>query len=230
MFVLRLIQPGEGTEDTRRRATKEELLAVGEEPNTAEVILKKWIDAHLLTSAHDASRGQILIDVAHEALIRKWDKMQNWMADNREAARLIGNLRQAALEWERSERNPDYLFHGARLIQMEDLLKDHATDLTTLEKQFVEAGISKREKQKRKKEKSRQKELQATLDLAAAKEESRQKQLQAALDLAAANAREAKRSRIIVLVVSLALVLVGYFAYKWNLNQKMVRTQLARNY
>ena len=27
MFTLRLIQPGEGTEDTRRQATKEELLS-----------------------------------------------------------------------------------------------------------------------------------------------------------------------------------------------------------
>ena len=32
MFVLRLVQPGDGTEDTRRRATREELLAVDEHP------------------------------------------------------------------------------------------------------------------------------------------------------------------------------------------------------
>lgn len=64
MFVMRLVQPGEGTEDTRRRAVKEELLAVGGNREAAEAILKKWTDARLLTVMHDPVRRQDMVDAA----------------------------------------------------------------------------------------------------------------------------------------------------------------------
>ncbi len=96
MFVLRLIQPGEGTEDTRRRVTKKELLALGGNPKVAEYILNRWVSARLLTITHDVVRKQDMVDVAHEALIRKWDKITGWMKDNREASRQIGILCQAS--------------------------------------------------------------------------------------------------------------------------------------
>jgi WD40 repeat protein/energy-coupling factor transporter ATP-binding protein EcfA2 len=212
MFVLRLIQPGEGTEDTRRRAAKDELMAVGEDSRVAEGLLTQWVNARLLTINRDSSREQDLVDVAHEALIRKWDKIQVWMAEGREEARLIGILRQAALEWESAHRNPDYLFQGARLIQVEELLKTHAGDLTGLEKEFVNAGIGLREWQIKEGEKKREKELQA------------------ARELAAARAKAVKRSRAVIVVVLFSLILSIYFGVTTSKKEKTIRKQIAMNY
>ncbi|MCP4655977.1 MAG: hypothetical protein GY856_11225, partial [bacterium] len=143
MFVLCLVKAGEGTEDTRRRAVREELLAVGEDPRIAESVLAQWTDARLLTTHGDEARRDQLVDVAHEALIRKWPRLALWMADGREEARMVDVLRQGAKEWQREGRRSDYLFHGARLAQAKELLASHGSDLTELERSFVAAASAR---------------------------------------------------------------------------------------
>jgi hypothetical protein len=131
MFVLRLIQPDDGTEDTRRRVEKEELLSVGEKLQIAEDLLHQWTNARLLTITRDTLNNKDFVDVAHEALIRKWGRIRTWMAEDREAVLQIGILRHSAREWKRLHKNADYLFQGDRLVQMEALLKSHTNDMTS---------------------------------------------------------------------------------------------------
>lgn len=206
MFTLRLIQPGQGTEDTRRRATKDELLSIGGDVKEVEKILNQWINARLLTSTKD-SRDQAVVDVSHEVLIRQWDKIRTWMAEDREAARLIGILRQAASEWKEAEQNPEYLFQGARLVQMEGLVDTNTDDLTKNEIEFVEAGVKMREAIVREKEEQRKKELQSVRELAVAK------------------SKAFRRARIIILIVLIALVSLIYLSYNLNLKEKKVRLE-----
>ena len=146
-FVLRLIQHGEGSEDTRRRASKEELQAIGGDQKAAEVLLQQWVEARLLTTSR--VRGTDLVDVSHEALIRRWERVQTWMIESKETARLMDALRRAATDWNREGRRTDFLFQGIRLAQIEGLLRFHERDLTWLEQKFVEAGVSQRERRRR---------------------------------------------------------------------------------
>jgi len=148
MFVLRLIQPGEGTEDTRRRATKEELLAAGGSAKEAEAVLQQWTNARLLTATSDEEKKQEIVDVAHETLIRTWPKVQEWLKDERENTRLIGQLRQAAEQWHRAGKSPDYLYTGAQLARVEELFRLYAGDLTALEKEFIAASQRARDRAK----------------------------------------------------------------------------------
>ncbi|NIN34392.1 MAG: TIR domain-containing protein, partial [Gammaproteobacteria bacterium] len=154
MFILGLIQPGEGTEDTRRRVPKEELLAIGSDTREAEKILDLWTTARLLTGSRDEDRQQAMVEVAHEALIRKWQRIREWMDEGREIARHKGILRQAAQEWERNKRSEDYLYQGARLMQMEEFLEAHHHDTSAVEKAFIAAGTAKREAQRKKKQRN----------------------------------------------------------------------------
>ncbi len=219
MFVLRLIQPGEGTEDTRRRASREELLAAGETPEKVEKVLDRWIKARLLTASRDAAREKEMVDVAHEALIRRWDRMAAWMAEDREASRLTGVLRRAALEWKEADRDPAYLFQGVRLSRMEGLLEAFAANLTADEIAFVRAGVEQREAVEREKERQQQRELQAAQALASTSQK-----------LAAANSRAVKRARVIMAVIILGLLSVLYLLYNVNIKEKNTRRQLAINY
>src|SRR5204863_231160 len=65
--LLRLTQPGDGTEDTRRRATLGEIVTRPEERDAVERVVRTLADARLLTT--DGTDDPI-VDVAHEALIR----------------------------------------------------------------------------------------------------------------------------------------------------------------
>jgi hypothetical protein len=68
--LLRLVQPGEGSEDTRRRAQIDELLTRLEEQADLEVAVKALTDGRLLITGRDEISQARVVEVAHEALIR----------------------------------------------------------------------------------------------------------------------------------------------------------------
>lgn len=80
--LLRLTQPGEGTEDTRRRATLAELATDPAEAAAVETVVGALVDARLLTTTADDD-GTTWIDVAHEALIRGWPRLRAWIDEDR---------------------------------------------------------------------------------------------------------------------------------------------------
>jgi WD40 repeat protein/energy-coupling factor transporter ATP-binding protein EcfA2 len=217
MFVLRLIQPGEGTEDTRRRATREELLATGGHPELAEKLVNQWSswEVRMLTSYRDSARNEIYIDVAHEALIRRWDRIRDWLTIDRADSRLIGQLRQAAAEWEGAGGDPDYLYQGSRLLQMEELVQNYTNDLTTVEKTFVEQGVDMRDKANEREELRQKKEIedqrQRANELELLTHVAQENEMRAVKNRATA----VKRTKTIFLLAMVALaiaVLAGYFA------------------
>src|SRR5207237_5751293 len=64
--LLRLVEPGDGIDDTRRRATLTELRPAGERGERVDRVMAALAAARLV--AIDAGTVQ----VAHEALIREW--------------------------------------------------------------------------------------------------------------------------------------------------------------
>src|ERR1051326_8302533 len=69
---LRLTEPGEGTEDTRRRVPLQELAAGPETAAAMDSLLDTLVEARLVTV--DEGTAQ----VAHEALIREWPRLRAW--------------------------------------------------------------------------------------------------------------------------------------------------------
>ncbi len=205
MFVLRLVQLGEGTEDTRRRVLKEELLPERGNREAAERILKTWSDARLLTVMHDPVRKRDMVDTAHESLIRGWERLRRWMEEDREASRQVGVLRQAVREWEQSGKDHAFLYRDARLALLEELMDSHARDLTETEREFILAGVVQRETEHRK-EAERQKEL------------------------VKAKTRVIRRTRLVLAVIMLALIGTAFFWHQSNQNKKNALRQLAMNY
>ncbi|CAM2008204.1 nSTAND1 domain-containing NTPase [Acanthopleuribacter pedis] len=139
MFTLCLVHPGEGAEDTRRRATRAELIAVG--GAGAETLIDRWTAARLLSGTHDATRDITLVDVAHEALIRNWRRIGEWMTEDRETARLFNRLRHAAAEWDAVGRDDDHLWRGGLLLPMRDLATSHGDLFGPIETAFVKRSI-----------------------------------------------------------------------------------------
>jgi len=91
-----MVQPGEGTEDTRRRASLSEF---GDNTATAQV-LRKLADARLITTQQYKGSGHAFAEVAHEALIRNWSQLRGWIELDREGLQLHRKISQAAKEWE----------------------------------------------------------------------------------------------------------------------------------
>jgi WD40 repeat protein len=139
-LLLRLTQPGEGTEDTRRRASMRELVTGTSQRDAVEQVIGTLVDARLLTSTSDNHTGETWVDVSHEALIRGWPRLRGWIDDDRAGLRIHRRLTEAAEEWQRLSRDPGALYRGARLAETIEWEQLDQPALNSEERAFLEAS------------------------------------------------------------------------------------------
>jgi WD40 repeat protein len=140
-IFLRLVQPGEGTEDTKRRVSYRELLP--DDPTRAEAV-KRLIrtladrDARLVTT-EGTDAADVAVEVAHEALIRGWTQLRRWVDAERAGLRTQRRLTEQAQEWAaaESEHKEDYLYSGARLAVAREWVEAHGGELSRIEAAFL---------------------------------------------------------------------------------------------
>lgn len=130
--LLRLVEPGADTADVRRRAAMVELRAVGP-GGGVDVVLDRFVEARLVTVSARPGTSEPTVEIAHEALLREWPRMRDWIEERREALVELRQLRQAAADWERSNRDEAFLLRGTRLARAEGVLRQ--LDLTPSEQE-----------------------------------------------------------------------------------------------
>ncbi|MBD2184276.1 caspase family protein [Planktothrix sp. FACHB-1375] len=155
-IFLELTQLGEGTEDTRRQIFKSDLVSEKNPQVLVDAVLNQLTDARLLVTSELAARGEAkktetVVDVAHEALIRYWPLLRNWVNENRDAIRIERKIEAEAEDWERKKKPKDDLLVGSKLVEAENYLKDYAELglLSSLGKEFIEKSIRRRRNNRR---------------------------------------------------------------------------------
>jgi WD40 repeat protein/transcriptional regulator with XRE-family HTH domain len=159
-IFLRLTELGEGTEDTRRRATLNELAHQSEEAMPLRAVLNTLADARLITLNEDTA------EVAHEALIREWQRLHEWLSQDREGLLLHRHLTDSALDWEARGHDAGELYRGTRLAQMREWAAANAQRLNAVERAFIAASIEQEQHEAVEREAQRQRELEAARKLA----------------------------------------------------------------
>ena len=147
-IFLRLTQPGEGTEDTKRRATLQELWPAQGERESVEVVVQTLAgeEARLVTTeGGEALEGECFVEVAHEALIRGWSRLREWIEEDRDSLRMHRQVTEAAQEWQQGDQDESFLHRGARLAAIDEWAGAHADELNALERDFVGASVAARE-------------------------------------------------------------------------------------
>jgi formylglycine-generating enzyme required for sulfatase activity len=118
-LFLRLIEPGLTEQDaTRRRAPRRELtLTDAAESERLRVVAERFVQKRLLLT--DSSAGEETIEVSHEALIRVWDRLQNWLHYAREDIVIQRNVSQDSDAWARAGRPAVYdgFYRGSILLE-----------------------------------------------------------------------------------------------------------------
>ena len=157
---LRLTELGEGTEDTRRRAALNELVRQSQEATQLRAVLNTLAEARLITLNDDSA------EVAHEALIREWQRLHEWLTQDREGLLLHRHLTESVHEWETRGHDPAELYRGARLAQAREWASVHEERLNTAERAFLVASVEREERDTLEREAQRQRELEAAQKLA----------------------------------------------------------------
>lgn len=182
-IFMRLVRPGEGSADTRRRAGFDEIITVAGNSQKVQEVVKILADANLIITARNPETDQAMLDVSHEALIREWPLLRHWLSENRVGLRIQQQLSQAAKDWDRRERDQDSLYRGARLLEVEEWLAANPGEINPLEHDFVEASVEARERAARKKEAQRRRELEQAQVLAEEQRQRAEEQARAAARL-----------------------------------------------
>ncbi|NWF70481.1 MAG: protein kinase [Chloroflexi bacterium] len=147
-MFLRLVTLGEGSEDTRRRARQTELLSL-ENPAHIQRVIDLFGKYRLLTFDRDPLTRVPTVEVAHEALIRKWGLLRGWLSENREALRLQRRLSAATEEWLTARKDSSFLASGTRLEQFETFGALTTTlALTKEETEYLHASLLRRQQER----------------------------------------------------------------------------------
>ncbi len=93
-----------------------------------------------LTTQRLLTTGDGYIEVAHEALLREWPRLQGWLDEDASGRQLRLHLIGAAREWDERGREPGDLYRGARLVAMLDWAGEHDAELNATERAFVAAS------------------------------------------------------------------------------------------
>jgi WD40 repeat protein/class 3 adenylate cyclase len=133
-IFLRLTEVGEGTGETRRRVSVDELTPRAEQAEDVAEVLRRLAGARLIT----VDEGTV--EVAHEALIRHWPTLRMWLDEDREGRLIHRRLTEAAREWDALGGDSALLYRGMRLSGASDWAAAHDADLNELERAFLSAS------------------------------------------------------------------------------------------
>jgi hypothetical protein len=137
---LQMVHPGEGAEDTRRLATRDEL-------NEKDwPLVQKLANARLLVTDRNPA-GQETIGIVHEALIWNWGRLRAWMDEDRAFRTWQGRLRAALRQWQVSGRDSGALLRGVLLAEAEGWAAQRADDLSPLALAFIATSLQLRDYQ-----------------------------------------------------------------------------------
>ncbi|NMF61720.1 nSTAND1 domain-containing NTPase [Brasilonema octagenarum] len=160
---------GEKRRDTRQRVWLDELVPAGGDLATTKRLVQRLAGegARLVVTSVDGSTNREEVEIAHEALIRHWPRLLQWLDDNRINLQLRKNIRDAALDWEKQQKSEDYLTHdeGGRLKEAQELAKN-TSFLNKLETEYVTACTEKSDRQEREKEARRRREIRTAWGIA----------------------------------------------------------------
>ena len=116
-FVQHLVTINPDTDQPVRRVARWDDL-----PDDAKPLLEKFVTRRLLVK--DKRKNGDVVEVALESLLRQWDELAQWLADERDNLKHIEALERDAARWEANSRDDAYLLPGSRFADAEKLSRN----------------------------------------------------------------------------------------------------------
>ncbi|MBV6627680.1 MAG: TIR domain-containing protein [Rivularia sp. (in: Bacteria)] len=107
-ILLRLVQFGEGRDNTRRQQDIDALKNYNDDSHQFEETLRHLVENRLLTLSGEEDQRK-RVDIAHEALINGWPTLKEWIKKRSQAEQERRRLENKAAEWIRLKRKAGLL-------------------------------------------------------------------------------------------------------------------------
>jgi len=136
LLFVRLVAMVEQVSYARRRVYREEL----DLPNVTPESLERLIGTLSRGDVGLISAEVETLELAHEALIERWALLQSWLEQDRARLMAQRRLTESAQEWQRSGRDPSYVYSGKRLAEVCRHAAEWPGELNRVEEAFLRAG------------------------------------------------------------------------------------------
>jgi WD40 repeat protein len=118
-----------------------------ENEDPLQKVIEQFGSSRLLLFDRDPATRAPTVEVAHEALLREWGRLREWLDESRVDLRMQRVLDNAAADWGEAQRDPSYLLRGARLTQYEAWMESTGLALTQVERDYLNASLAERRAQ-----------------------------------------------------------------------------------
>ena len=134
VLTLRLATVREGSEPTRRRAARSEF---SDEEWRLVSELADYPNRLLVIATSEV--GETYAEVAHEAIFRRWGKLHDWIAAEREFLAWRNGLEAACRAWQTIPQHSknDALLMGLALAQAQNWLAKRSDDIPEIDRGFI---------------------------------------------------------------------------------------------
>lgn len=136
-MLLRMIQLGDGSADTRRQVDRAGLVEESTDPAGVNEVLETLTGARLVTT-HPTT-----VEIVHEALIRAWPRLRLWIDNDRAGLLLEQRLVAAAEAWDREGRHDSDLYRGPRLAAVQERVDAVDPALPSPAPEFLRASVER---------------------------------------------------------------------------------------
>lgn len=135
-----------GVDDSERISRKyASFESVTATPQT-KAFVEAFVEARLFTTDL-SSDGHATVNIAHEALLRHWPRLQDWIEKNKEDLRIHARIHIASKRWDDEKRSREYLLSaGKQISEAEELKRNKSIELSKIEQAFIKASIGKRKR------------------------------------------------------------------------------------
>ena len=140
-ILVQLIRPGEGTEDTRRVAYRDEF------DSFDWAVAQRLADARLVITSRNAM-GKETVEIVHEALIRNWAQLREWMDVDRAFRVWQERLRGSVNHWLATGEDAGALLRDLPLAEAEQWLARRGEDLSQTEQEYIRASVTRRDRER----------------------------------------------------------------------------------
>jgi len=184
-FVPAMVRVNDQGEYVRRPARWDDL------PSKAHALLEKLAKARLLIVSQDGDDR--MVEVAHEALLRKWPRLRAWLDDAREFLAGKQQLERDLRDWNQAteEDKTGALLTGLKLHRAHGWFLERPHQLSAEERALIKASIDYAEAEQGR------------------RQAEQERRLHDAEALAEANRKTARRTKIGLLIASVLFVLAG---------------------
>lgn len=134
-LFMRLVYVEDDVRDIRRRINIDEL------DKATQAVVDRLVEERLLVLGRDAKTGARTVEVIHEALLRNWGRLQNWLKEDRAFLLWRERLESECSVWIANQQGTDFLLRKGPLEDAERWYSERADEFQADERRYVEESI-----------------------------------------------------------------------------------------